>query len=147
MSDAQGNGQKKAPAKQNAAKKNAPAKKAAQNRSAQQNKNGQQNGDGGQNGKGPSRNKNRKNRGKNKRVDPAEFWGDPTALPDLTTIDTSTPDPLAIPRSLGKAPVPGSPTERYFALIYTRSSAMAAALGSIVAGAEEIAVEQPIRET
>lgn len=121
---------------------NGPSRKRSNNR----NQGGNSQANGAQQNGQPSRNKSRKNRSKAKRVDPLEFWGDPTILPVMDTVETATPDPLAVPRSLGKAPVHGSPTERYFALIYTRSSALAAALGHIVAGAEEIEVEQPIRE-
>ena len=94
--------------------------------------------------------KSRKSRGKSrskaKKVDPVALWGDTASLPSLADgEDVTTPDPLAIVRSLGKAPIPGSPAERYFALVYMRASGLATALGSIARGTDAPS-DAPVRE-
>jgi len=63
---------------------------------------------------------------------PAEFWGDPAALPPARRDVRITADPAAVPRSLGTPPLPGSETvaEHYFEAVYDRAVHLAAALAA-----------------
>ena len=92
-----------------------------------------------------SRKSRSKSRSKGKKVDPVALWGDTASLPALSDEELGTPDPLAVVRSLGKAPIPGSPAERYFALVYMRASGLATALGSIARGTDAPS-DAPVRE-
>ncbi len=95
-------------------------------------------------GPGNRQPKKKKKRKKVKRVDPSVFWGDTEKLPEPGEVDTSGPDPLAMLQSLGKAPIPGTPADPYFALIYTRAAGLATALGHIVNDVP-IETEAPLR--
>lgn len=67
----------------------------------------------------------------NERV--AAFFGDPQLLSEENTELRITPDPDAIPRSLGKPPLPGHEqiAEHYFAAVYDRAVATASALATV----------------
>jgi hypothetical protein len=75
-----------------------------------------------------------KKRGRNKqpKIDPAEFWGDPEHLPDVTEWTTSSPNVKAVVTSLGRPPVPGHETaaEHWLSLVYERSAVLASALAA-----------------
>lgn len=73
--------------------------------------------------------KRKKNRKKPK-LDPVKYWGDPTSLPIRKDYVLDTPDPTAVIRSLGKAPIPGknSAPELYFEVLYKRAAGLAKAL-------------------
>lgn len=90
----------------------------------QQNQNNNRNTQGGGQGSG-----RKKKRSRSKRQDPAVYWGDPEKLPDPEYFETETPDTLAIVRSLGRAPIPGTASEHYFTLMYDRAAQMAQLLG------------------
>lgn len=61
------------------------------------------------------------------------FFGDPQLLGDENTSVQITPDPAAVPRSLGKPPLPGHEqiAEHYFAAVYDRAVATAGALAAV----------------
>jgi hypothetical protein len=92
-----------------------------QNNRNNQGKN-QNNGQGG----GQQR---KKKRSRSKKQDPTVYWGDPAKLPNPESFQTETPDTLAIVRSLGRAPIPGTASEHYFTLMYDRAANMATLLG------------------
>ena len=98
--------------------------KSSRNRS-----NGQKNSSGQPKRNDGSRGRKKNSRGKAKKQDPVLFWGDPTKLPAGDPTITSSPDTLAIVRSLGPAPIPGTPAEPYFALVYERAAGLATVLG------------------
>ena len=75
--------------------------------------------------------RSKKNSNRAKKPDPILFWGDPAKLPVPEAINASTPDPQAVVRSLGTAPIPGTPAEPYFAVIYSRAAGLASVLGDI----------------
>lgn len=83
----------------------------------------------GNNKNQPSKSRKRKNRKKPK-LDPLKYWGDPSAMPTRDDYALETPDPTAVIRSLGKAPIPGknSAPELYFDVLYTRAAGLAQAL-------------------
>lgn len=88
---------------------------------------------GGSNSKKTANNKTsgkRKKTNSKKKFDSAGFWGDPDALPDPDSFETSTPDPVAVVTSLGQPPLPGHgpASPHYFTLIYNRSAQLAGAL-------------------
>jgi len=60
------------------------------------------------------------------------FWGQPSAQPPAAREVRFTPDPSAMARSLGPPPLPGreSVSEYYFATVYDRAVALAAALAT-----------------
>ncbi len=91
-----------------------------------QNNNRGNNNQGNNNNQGSGR---KKKRSRSKRQDPAIYWGDPEKLPDPEFFETETPDTLAIVRSLGRAPIPGTASEHYFTLMYDRAAQMAQLLG------------------
>lgn len=61
------------------------------------------------------------------------FFGDPQLLGDENTSVQITPDPAAVPRSLGKPPLPGHEqiAEHYFAAVYDRAVTTAGALAAV----------------
>lgn len=63
----------------------------------------------------------------------AAFFGDPKLLGDEHHAVSITPDPAAVPRSLGKPPLPGHEliAEHYFAAVYDRAVATAGALAAV----------------
>jgi hypothetical protein len=63
----------------------------------------------------------------------AAFFGDPQALGEEDKTVHITPDPAAVPRSLGKPPLPGHEqiAEHYFAAVYDRAVATASALAAV----------------
>lgn len=63
----------------------------------------------------------------------AAFFGDPTLLNEENNAVHITPDPAAVPRSLGKPPLPGHEqiAEHYFAAVYDRAVATAGALAAV----------------
>ena len=60
------------------------------------------------------------------------FWGDTEALPAVRTDIRITDDPAAVPRSLGRPPLPGHEqiAEHYFTAVYDRAVATAGALAA-----------------
>lgn len=60
------------------------------------------------------------------------FWGDADQLPELRTDVRITDDPAAVPRSLGRPPLPGHEqiAEHYFTAVYDRAVATAGALAA-----------------
>lgn len=60
------------------------------------------------------------------------FWGDTEQLPAVRTDIRITDDPAAVPRSLGRPPLPGHEqiAEHYFAAVYDRAVATAGALAA-----------------
>lgn len=60
------------------------------------------------------------------------FWGDAEALPAVRTDIRITDDPAAVPRSLGRPPLPGHEqiAEHYFTAVYDRAVATAGALAA-----------------
>ena len=74
----------------------------------------------------------RKDRAQAARTRPAEFWGDPAALPNERRDVRITDAPSALARSLGPPPLPGQEViaEHYFAAVYERSVALAGALAA-----------------
>lgn len=97
--------------------------KSSRNRS-----NGQKSGSGQTRRNEGSRSR-KKSRNKAKKQDPVLFWGDPSKLPPGDPTIASTHDTLAVVRSLGAAPIPGTPAEPYFALVYERAAGLATVLG------------------
>lgn len=83
---------------------------------------------GGSSNAGAGR-KRKKNRKKPK-LEPVKFWGDPSSLPIRKDYVLEVPDPTAVIRSLGKAPIPGknSAPELYFEVLYKRAAGLAKAL-------------------
>lgn len=63
----------------------------------------------------------------------AAFFGDPQLLDDENKTVHITPDPAAVPRSLGKPPLPGHEqiAEHYFQAVYDRAVTTAAALAAV----------------
>lgn len=63
----------------------------------------------------------------------ANFFGDPQSLGEEDKTVRITPDPAAVPRSLGKPPLPGHEqiAEHYFAAVYDRAVATAGALAAV----------------
>jgi len=101
-------------------------------RNSQNNSN---NGSGGRNSQNNQNNnsgggRKRKKSRKKPKLDPVKYWGDPTALPTRKDYVLDTPDPTAVIRSLGKAPIPGknSAPELYFEVLYKRAAGLAKAL-------------------
>ena len=83
---------------------------------------GQKNGNGAGQKKGAA----------NRPADVKDFWGESAApLPSIGA-PTSTGDPSAMVRSLGKPPLPGNDNaaEHYFAAVYERSAVLAGALSA-----------------
>ena len=76
-------------------------------------------------------------RNRKSKVDPAKFWGDPTALPTPEQFETDSPEPLAIVHSLGRAPLPGVVAEPYFAAVYDRAAGLATVLAD-AAGLDDL---------
>lgn len=74
----------------------------------------------------------RRGRNRSKRSDPQAFWGDPEELPEPRSDVRMTDDPHAVPRSLGRPPLPGHEqiAEHYFAAVYDRAVATAGALAA-----------------
>lgn len=70
------------------------------------------------------------------------FWGDPDALPDIESFETSTPDPVAVVNSLGQPPLPGhgAASPHYFKLVYGRAAQLAAAL-AMAGGLDDLTPE------
>jgi hypothetical protein len=66
------------------------------------------------------------------KVDPVEFWGDATALPDPIDAIGEVPDVKAVVRSLGRIPLSGQETaaEHWFSLVYERAAVLAGALAA-----------------
>lgn len=66
------------------------------------------------------------------KVDPLEFWGDPSALPEPIRSVHGVPDVRAVVASLGRAPISGQETaaEHWFSLVYERSAVLAHALAA-----------------
>ncbi|HSK24462.1 MAG TPA: hypothetical protein VK906_14850 [Egicoccus sp.] len=88
---------------------------------------------GGSGGGGGKSARSRRNRGRNRnQPDPVEFWGDPEQLPQTETGVHITDEPAAVPRSLGTPPLPGHEqiAANYFAVVYDRAVATAAALAA-----------------
>lgn len=79
--------------------------------------------------RGQQNKRKRKNRKKSK-LDPVRYWGDPQELPYRNDYQLEATDPVAVVRSLGKAPIPGknSAPELYFSTLYKRASSLAQAL-------------------
>lgn len=76
-------------------------------------------------------NQKRKRKGRKKpKLDPVRYWGDPQELPYRNDYELDAPDPSALVRSLGRAPIPGknSAPELYFDTLYKRASSLAQAL-------------------
>jgi len=65
-------------------------------------------------------------------VDPVDFWGDPTVLPEPIRSVHGVPDVRAVVASLGRAPISGQETaaEHWFSLVYERSAVLAHALAA-----------------
>ena len=88
------------------------------------------------------RSKRRRGRGRPQRDDAAVFWGDPGRIPDPRTDVRITREPAAVPRSLGDPPLPGHEAiaDHYFAAVYERAVATAAALAAAggLADADEL---------
>lgn len=82
------------------------------------------------NGSKPGPSRKRKKSRKKPKLDPARYWGDPTALPVRDDYVLESADPTAVIRSLGKAPIPGknSAPELYFDVLYKRAAGLAQAL-------------------
>ena len=100
------------------------------NRGNNQNNNNQnKRGNNNQNNQGGQGSGRKKKRSRSKRQDPVVYWGDPEKLPDPEYFETETSDTLAIVRSLGRAPIPGTASEHYFTLMYDRAAQMAQLLG------------------
>lgn len=93
------------------------------------NQNNSNNGRSNQNNNSGGGRKRKKSRKKPK-LDPVKYWGDPTSLPTRKDYVLDTPDPTAVIRSLGKAPIPGknSAPELYFEVLYKRAAGLAKAL-------------------
>lgn len=88
---------------------------------------------GGSGGGGGKSARGRRNRGRNRnQPDPVAFWGDPDQLPQTETGVHITDEPAAVPRSLGTPPLPGHEqiAANYFAVVYDRAVATAAALAA-----------------
>lgn len=66
------------------------------------------------------------------KVDPTAFWGDPEKLPGPDSRITITPNPSAVVKSLGRAPLSGqqNASEYYFGAIYDRAVTLGAALAA-----------------
>lgn len=66
------------------------------------------------------------------KVDPAEFWGDPDALPDRIGGIAHSPDVRAVLTSLGRPPMTGNetPAEHWFSMVYERAAFLAGALAA-----------------
>ncbi len=64
--------------------------------------------------------------------DSVAFWGDADRLPEVRTDIRITEDPAAVPRSLGRPPLPGHEqiAEHYFTAVYDRAVATAGALAA-----------------
>lgn len=91
------------------------------------------NNQGGNTNQGASNQKSNRKRKKGRKkpkLDPVKYWGDATALPVRKDYVLDTPDPTAVIRSLGKAPIPGknSAPELYFEVLYKRAAGLAKAL-------------------
>ena len=76
--------------------------------------------------------KGQKQRRKEPRVDPVEFWGDADALPEPRTHVETAPDVRALVSSLGRPPITGQETaaEHWFSLVYERAAVLAGALAA-----------------
>jgi len=76
--------------------------------------------------------KGQKQRRKEPRVDPVEFWGDPESLPEPHTRVVAAPDVRALVSSLGRPPITGQETaaEHWFSLVYERAAVLAGALAA-----------------
>ncbi len=63
-------------------------------------------------------------------IDPVEFWGDPSLLPERDGLLTHAADVRAVINSLGRAPISGHETaaEHWFSLVYERAAFLAGAL-------------------
>ncbi len=66
------------------------------------------------------------------KVDPVEFWGDPTQVPEVEEALTHAPNVRAVLTSLGRPPVSGHETaaEHWFSLVYERAAFLAGALAA-----------------
>ena len=66
------------------------------------------------------------------KVDPVEFWGDPSRVPEVEEALTHAPNVRAVLTSLGRPPVSGHETaaEHWFSLVYERAAFLAGALAA-----------------
>ena len=66
------------------------------------------------------------------KIDPVEFWGDTSLLPEPIESIDDVPDVKAVVRSLGRVPVTGQETaaEHWFSLVYERAGVLAGALAA-----------------
>lgn len=66
------------------------------------------------------------------KVDPTEFWGDPTTLPERRDGLRHADDVTAVLGSLGRPPMTGHETaaEHWFSLVYERAGFLAGALAA-----------------
>lgn len=100
----------------------------------------QQGGGGGGGGSGGSANRRRgssgrgrrRGRGRSRAQQGAGFWGDASSLPTQQPEMRITDAPAAVPRSLGRPPLPGHEqiAEHYFGAVYERAVSTATALAA-----------------
>lgn len=66
------------------------------------------------------------------KIDPLEFWGDPSLLPEREGVLTHAADVRAVITSLGRPPISGQETaaEHWFSLVYERAAFLAGALAA-----------------
>ena len=66
------------------------------------------------------------------RIDPVEFWGDRSSLPEPITSIDEVPDVKAVVQSLGRVPITGHETaaDHWFSLVYERAAVLAGALAA-----------------
>lgn len=74
----------------------------------------------------------RRGRGRSRTQQGAGFWGEASALPTDQPEMRITDDPAAVPRSLGRPPLPGHEqiAEHYFGAVYERAVSTATALAA-----------------
>lgn len=106
----------------------------------QRNRRQQGGGGGGGSGSGSSANRRRgssgrgrrRGRGRSRAQQGAGFWGDASSLPTQQPEMRITDAPAAVPRSLGRPPLPGHEqiAEHYFGAVYERAVSTATALAA-----------------
>lgn len=100
------------------------------------NRNRRQRGSGGspnnQQKRGSSNRGRRRGRGRSRAQQGAGFWGDAERLPTEQHELRITDAPAAVPRSLGRPPLPGHEAiaEHYFGVVYERAVSTATALAA-----------------
>ena len=66
------------------------------------------------------------------KVDPVEFWGDPSRVPETNRGLSHAPNVRAVITSVGRPPIAGQETaaEHWFSLVYERAAFLAGALAA-----------------